>query len=122
MAGDFGSYNRFCNWCTCSIFHRSTYYTFVCRFIPILRSLILIPAGAAKMKLYTFVYLTAIGTAIWNTVLVWLGAFAGESWGSIVQYMNIYSVITLAVLGFLILILIFVFYKKRLKTTDGGPT
>jgi len=36
--------------------------------------------------------------------------------------MNIYSVITLAVLGFLILILIFVFYKKRLKTTEGGPT
>lgn len=95
---------------------------FVCRFIPILRSLISIPAGAAKMKLGTFLYLTAIGTAIWNTVLVWLGVFAGESWGSIVQYMNIYSVITLAVLGLLILIFIFAFYKKRLKTTEGGPT
>src|SRR5665647_2089652 len=92
---------------------------FVCRFIPILCSLISIPAGAAKMKLGTFVYLTAIGTAIWNTVLVWLGAFARESWGSIVQYMNIYSVITLAVLGFLVLIFILVFYKKRLKTTEG---
>ena len=88
---------------------------FVCRFIPILRSLISIPAGVAKMKLTTFLYLTAIGTAIWNTVLVWLGVFAGESWGSIVQYMNIYSVITLAVLGLIILIFIFAFYKKRLK-------
>jgi len=95
---------------------------FVCRFIPILRSLISIPAGAAKMKLGTFLYLTAIGSAIWNTVLVWLGVFAGESWVSIVQYMNIYTVITLAVLGLLFLTLIFSFYKKRLKTTKGGPT
>lgn len=95
---------------------------FVCRFIPILRSLISIPAGAAKMKLGTFLYLTAIGSAIWNTVLVWLGVFAGESWVSIVQYMNIYTVITLAVLGLLFLTLVFIFYKKRLKTTVGGTS
>ena len=95
--------------------HKGSLAVFACRFIPILRSLISIPAGAAKMKLGTFLYLTTMGTAIWNTVLVWLGVFAGESWGSIVEYMNVYTVIILTLLGLLSLIFIVIFYKKRLK-------
>jgi len=92
---------------------------FVCRFVPILRSLISIPAGASKMKLGTFLFLTAMGTAIWNTVLVWLGVFAGESWESIVQYMNVYTIIALVLLVFFFLIFVFLFYKKRLKNEEG---
>ena len=88
---------------------------FFCRFIPIVRSLISLPAGMAKMNLGIFLLLSSAGTAIWNTVLVWLGVFAGASWEKIVDYMGIYSSIGLAVFAAVIIILIVVFYKKRLS-------
>ena len=43
---------------------------FFCRFIPIIRSLISIPAGMAKMELLPFLLLTTAGSLIWNTVLI----------------------------------------------------
>ena len=42
----------------------------ICRCIPIVRSIISVPAGFAKMPLPKFLILTALGSAVWNTVLV----------------------------------------------------
>lgn len=53
---------------------------FFCRFVPIIRSLISIPAGMAKMELLPFLLLTTAGSLIWNTVLIGAGAVAGASW------------------------------------------
>lgn len=64
---------------------------FLCRFIPIVRSLISIPAGMAKMNIVLFILLTTLGTFIWNFILVYLGASVGVSWHIIVEYMDIYS-------------------------------
>ncbi len=50
------------------------------RFVPILRSLVSIPAGMARMDLCSFIWLTAIGSAVWNGALLTLGAAAGASW------------------------------------------
>lgn len=52
----------------------------LCRCVPIVRSLISIPAGMAKMKFGIFLVLTTIGSFVWNIVLVYLGAAAGEAW------------------------------------------
>lgn len=70
-----------------------------CRVVPLIRSLISIPAGMSDMKFGTFLLFTTIGTIIWNTVLVLVGAAVGDNWESIVSYMDIYSNITYAVLG-----------------------
>ena len=51
-----------------------------CRCVPIVRSLISIPAGMAKMRFDLFVILTTLGSFIWNIILVYLGAAAGASW------------------------------------------
>lgn len=88
---------------------------FFCRFIPIVRSLISIPAGISKMNMWIFLLLTTLGTSIWNIVLVWLGAIAGASWESIVNYIGIYSTIVLASIGVAGLGLLYWFYKKRFK-------
>lgn len=85
-----------------------------CRFIPIVRSLISIPAGMTKMKLGIFILLTTIGTAIWNTVLVLLGAGAGASWEKIVVYMDKYSTIALIGISILCVIAAILFYKNRI--------
>lgn len=91
---------------------------FFCRFIPIVRSLISIPAGIAKMNMPTFLILTTIGTCIWNTVLVYLGVFAGKEWQSIVNYTGIYSMITLFVICAAVIIMAIVFYKKRFSQKE----
>jgi len=89
---------------------------FVCRFIPIARSLISIPAGMADMKMGMFVLLTAVGTTIWNTVLVWLGVWAGASWENIVKEMGIYSLIAIMIMGLAAFVFAVKFYRHRIKT------
>jgi alkaline phosphatase len=87
---------------------------FFCRFIPIIRSLISIPAGMTKMKLGMFLILTTVGTVIWNTVLVLLGATFGASWEKIAGYIDSYSKVTLIVLFVIFAIGCLIFYKKRI--------
>lgn len=86
---------------------------FFCRMVPLIRSLISIPAGMSKMKFGYFVLFTTVGTFIWNTLLVCGGALLGESWGKIVGFMDVYSHVTYIVLGILtIAFLLFFFWKK----------
>lgn len=61
------------------------------RCIPIIRSLISIPAGMAGMKAGRFTVYTLAGSLIWDTMLVLLGAIAGESWEIIMEYTDAYS-------------------------------
>ncbi len=95
---------------------------FFCRFIPIVRSLISIPAGMAKMNIGIFLFLTTLGTSIWNLVLVQLGAFAGDSWERITVYMDVYSKIALVVLGVIFLICAAIFYKKRITKKNTASS
>lgn len=87
----------------------------LCRCIPIVRSLISIPAGMAKMELGLFFLFTTIGSLVWNTVLVYLGVAAGASWEKIVSYMDTYSTITLIVLIIVFAAGVLLFYKSRFK-------
>lgn len=86
---------------------------FFCRFIPVIRSLISMPAGIAHMKVPVFLLLTTIGTFIWNIVLVLLGAAAGESWEKIAGIMGVYSKVGVIVLGAVAIVGILVFYISR---------
>ena len=94
---------------------KGKYTVFFCRFVPIVRSLISIPAGMNKMNFGLFLTLTTIGTSIWNTVLVLLGQKAGENWTKIVDIVGTYSKIGLIVLIIIFIILVFLFYKFRIK-------
>lgn len=85
----------------------------LCRFVPIVRSLISIPAGSAKMKLYKFIPLTFIGTLIWNSILIYLGSIAQNAWKEIPKYMSFYSIITLFIIFAIAGICIYKLFKKR---------
>ncbi len=89
---------------------------FFCRFIPLIRSLISVPAGAAKMKLPIFLLLTTLGTFIWNIVLVSLGRALGDNWESIAATIDTYSNITVIVLAVIFALAVFVFARKRFFT------
>lgn len=84
---------------------------FFCRFIPIVRSLISIPAGMSEMPFAKFMTLTTLGTIIWNTVLTILGSIMGENWVKIAAIMDKFSSITLIVLIIVFIIICFCFYK-----------
>jgi len=86
---------------------------FFCRFIPLIRSLISLPAGMSHMNFGQFIILTTLGTLIWNVVLVNIGAAVGGSWETIVHYMDIYSNIAYAVLAILIIVAFILFVRKR---------
>lgn len=59
------------------------------RVLPIFRSLISIPAGVVRMPIVTFVLLTAVGSAVWNTVLVMAGYSLGNNWHRVEDYAGI---------------------------------
>lgn len=99
------------NWFT----KKGTKAVFFCRCIPIVRSLISIPAGMNGMKIPTFLLYTFLGTLIWNTVLTVLGSVLGENWTKLVDIINTYSKVVLVIIVILFIIGVIVFYKTRSK-------
>lgn len=94
---------------------KGTKAVFFCRCIPILRSLISIPAGMSGMAMGPFMAMTVAGTIVWNVVLVHLGAFAGASWGIIAKYMDTYKNWTVLIFAALVMAGAVIFLKKRRK-------
>ncbi|MGI1820871.1 DedA family protein [Exiguobacterium sp. TRN 1102] len=73
------------------------------RFVPVVRSLISIPAGMSNMPFLQFIVLTTCGTLIWNTVLIFIGVVVGENWQVWLGYIEMYSHVMYMFLGFTIL-------------------
>jgi len=97
-----------------SWFDRYGFWTvFFCRFVPLIRSLISLPAGMANMNFGLFLVFTTVGTVIWNTVLIYLGAAVGSQWETIVHYMDIYSNIAYVILGIIGIAVIIWYIRKR---------
>ena len=88
---------------------------FFCRFVPVVRSLISIPAGMSEMPLFKFIIYTMLGSGIWNTLLVCIGAFAGDKKDYILSIIDSASHIILILIIIICLIFIYRFYKKKTK-------
>lgn len=86
---------------------------FFCRFVPIVRSLISIPAGMSEMKMPKFLLYTTVGSLIWNSVLVIIGSLLGDNWEKLVVVMDEYSTIALILIILLFIVLVFMFYKNK---------
>jgi len=85
------------------------------RLVPLVRSLISIPAGMARMNFSIFLFFTTIGSLIWNSVLVNLGAALGSSWDTIAGYIEAYSHIVVILLAVFFMLFIVWFIKSRKK-------
>ena len=91
---------------------------FFCRFIPIVRSLISIPAGMSEMPMGKFLIYTITGSTIWNTVLIVIGSIVGENWTNILGIFDNYSHIVLILLIIAFVVFVFLFYRNKMKKKD----
>ncbi len=61
---------------------------FLCRLVPGVRSLISIPAGIRRMPLATFLLYTALGSAVWTSVLAGIGSALGANFDQVDRYLD----------------------------------
>jgi len=82
------------------------------RVIPVVRSLISVPAGVERMSVVHFLLLTTLGSTVWNALFVTLGFQVGERWTSVGDYSSIINAVVLVVLAGLLA----VFVVRRLRS------
>lgn len=69
------------------------------RLIPVVRSLISIPAGIAKMPLPRFLFYTTIGTTIWSAILAAAGWILQSRWQEVAGYVQRYQNVVLVLVA-----------------------
>jgi membrane protein DedA with SNARE-associated domain len=67
------------------------YVIFFGRMVPIVRSLISVPAGLANMHIGKFTIYTAVGTALWSFILAFAGRLLGENWSLVADFIDRYE-------------------------------
>jgi membrane protein DedA with SNARE-associated domain len=88
---------------------------FLCRMVPLIRSLISVPAGMSHMKFVPFLLFTTFGTLIWNSILVYVGAAVGDNWHDIVSFMDVYSNIAYAIIAIIVIIVAVLYFRRARK-------
>jgi membrane protein DedA with SNARE-associated domain len=94
------------------------------RMVPIVRSFISVPAGVVRMPLGSFLLFTAIGSLIWNTVLVTLGVAAGDFIEKNLHYFDyvVVAVVVLAVAWMIYRRVKDVYRRRSARPGDGTMT
>ena len=83
------------------------------RFVPVVRTLIAFPAGLAKMKVARFVAYSAVGIALWDAVLVYLGVIAGRSGEAIIGFLHSFFLPLGVIATAAILLVLFLRLRRR---------
>lgn len=61
---------------------------FICRMLPVIRTVIGFPAGLAEMNFTKFAVYTFLGSVPWNIFLVYVGVWFGSNWSILEHYGN----------------------------------
>jgi membrane protein DedA with SNARE-associated domain len=87
--------------------------TFIGRFIPVIRHLISIPAGLAKMNYINFILFTALGAGLWNCCLAALGYLAHGQQEIITKYSHQISFLFIGAGAIILAVFIYKSLQKR---------
>ena len=85
----------------------------VARLMPIVHSIVSIPAGVTRMRLIPFTIYTTIGSILWITPLTLLGYWLGSNWEQVLEWLDIYQTVWYIV----IIIAIIYWIIKRFNTS-----
>ncbi len=75
---------------------------FICRFIPVVRHLISIPAGTGRMNVLRFSIFTIIGAGLWNAFLAYVGFVLKSNWEEVMKYSHIIDIVVMICLAAII--------------------
>jgi len=92
---------------------------FICRFIPVVRHLISIPAGVGRMNLVKFCIYTIVGAGLWNAFLTYVGYRLKENWIIVRKYSEIVDIIVLAILIIAVAYFIVHLYRYRKQAKNS---
>lgn len=85
------------------------------RMVPGVRSLISIPAGASRMNLVTFSIYTVVGSGLWNTLLLGVGAALGTQHEQLEQYLGYLDYVVYSAIAIALVVLI----VRRIREASG---
>jgi membrane protein DedA with SNARE-associated domain len=90
------------------------------RLVPVVRSVVSIPAGAERMPFGRFTLLTAAGSLLWNTVWIVVGELLGHQWEKADAWHGVINnvVVVALVLGFGYLVVKARRRNRRLRLAD----
>jgi membrane protein DedA with SNARE-associated domain len=87
---------------------------FIARFLPAIRHLISMPAGAARMPLVPFLMATAVGGFGWNYFLAYVGFKLGENWERVGAWLEPFDLVIVGMLACLVLLYL-VIHVRRMR-------
>ena len=70
----------------------------ICRCVPLIRSLVSVPAGFRRMAPIPFTIYTAIGSLVWNALLIGAGYGLGDRWDQVGEYVSVIQYVVIAVI------------------------
>lgn len=85
------------------------------RLVPVVRSLISVPAGVERLSVPLFLLLTTVGSGIWNTLLIVTGYQLGERWHVVESYVGVFQWVVVA--GAVAAVTWFVVVKLRARSS-----
>jgi Uncharacterized membrane-associated protein len=89
----------------------------ISRFIPVVRHLISIPAGMARMNFMKFIIFTTIGASAWNMFLAYIGYILKSNWKEIMKYSKVFDLIVILAI---FLLSVYFLYKQFKKSKQKG--
>ncbi|MHB8586254.1 MAG: DedA family protein [Thermoplasmatota archaeon] len=93
----------------------------ISRFIPVVRHLISLPAGAARMPLGRFVLATLVGAGIWDFILLYTGYLLGKNYTAIEPFFTLIRNVTIVILVALAAVGGAFWFTRRRKRNAKAP-
>lgn len=90
--------------------------TFIARLLPVIRTVISLPAGIAKMNFKKFVFYSFVGSVPWTFMLAYVGYVLGSEWESIKGVFRELDIVVVVAA-----IAVVAYYAYRMKRNSTKP-
>jgi membrane protein DedA with SNARE-associated domain len=94
---------------------------FIARFLPAIRHLISMPAGATRMKLGPFLLATTVGGFCWNYFLAYVGFKLGENWERVGGWLEPFDLLIVGLLALFVVVYVVVHVRRMRRPKAPAP-